>query len=192
MSSTPGLCTFIRLKDLMGWPFFSQCSTGKGSPELLHRNLAVFPLERDTDSGGWTITGGAVQRRKWRTLKSCSSNPDCSFKEELKNPCYAHKRKSIIFPVHPLHSSLSKYHAYLFGTKMHFWKFPHLINALNYIRPLIPWRCWWGLSSVNQLSEISQDKTQHINGVTLLLPATRNSAAAKTNSLVLGLLARQT
>lgn len=30
---------------------------------LLHTNLAVFPRERDTVSGGWRITGGAVGTR---------------------------------------------------------------------------------------------------------------------------------
>lgn len=59
MSSTPGLWVFTRLNGLMGWPFFSQCNTGGGSPELLHTNLAVFPRDRDTVSGGWRITGGA-------------------------------------------------------------------------------------------------------------------------------------
>lgn len=60
MSRTPGLWLLTRLNDLMVWPFFSQCSTGGGSPELLHTNLAVFPRERDAVSGGCRITGGAV------------------------------------------------------------------------------------------------------------------------------------
>lgn len=31
---------------------------------LLHTNLAVFPRERDTVSGGWRITGGAEEGKK--------------------------------------------------------------------------------------------------------------------------------